>query len=276
MTWTNLKALAAIAVSLGCAGDLPAALPAPALTVTVGGTTQRFTAAQLAARRDAATIEVPRDVSYFRAMRYRAVPLRALLAGTGRDKADTIEFRATDGFVAQIPRALIDGRAVPWLAIEDPAHPWPALPGKRVSAGPFYLVWRGAERGGVSSEQWPYAIVAVTAVASPVQRWPKLAVAATLPPNAAARRGQAVFFANCLSCHRLAGNGEGVAGPDLLAPVPATKRFTDAGLRAQVRHPAAPRAGARARMPAFAPSAIGDADLDALIAYLHHLAARRP
>ena len=51
------------------------------LTVTVGGETRNFTREALLARSDAATIEVPFDISYRVPMTYRAVPVAALLAG---------------------------------------------------------------------------------------------------------------------------------------------------------------------------------------------------
>jgi mono/diheme cytochrome c family protein len=253
----------------------PAHAAAPALTVNVGAAERRYSAAELLGRRDAVTLTVPRDPSYRRAMTYRAVPLRALLPPGGRDPADTIEARATDGFVAQIPRALIAGKATPWLAIENPAHPWPHLPGKAVSAGPYYLVWQNPGRAGISPEQWPYAIASLTAVASPFQRWPALAVDRTLPVASPVRRGQSVFAANCLTCHRLGGSGEGTMGPDLLRPMAATSYLSDAGLRALIRNPAAVRSWPGQRMPGFDRKAIGDPDLDALIAYLRHLASRR-
>jgi hypothetical protein len=183
--------------------------------------TRQFTADELLAWRDAATLAVPHDVAYGRATSYRAVPLRTLLSALPPDAADTMEARATDGFVSQLPRALIEGSAVPWVAVEDPAHPWPLIPGKTFSAGPFYLVWQNPERAGISPEQWPYALAALTAVASPVQRWPAIAVDASAPADAPARRGQAVFIVNCLPCHRLGGSGEGIVGPDLLRPMPA-------------------------------------------------------
>lgn len=252
----------------------PAAAAPPSLVVNVPGAARLFTAAELLRRRDVATLIVPHDVSYRRTMTYRVVPLRALLAAPGRDPADTIEVRATDGFVAQIPRRLIDGRAIPWIAIEDPRYPWPHLPGKNASAGPFYLVWQYPDRAGVSPEQWPYAIAALTEVASPAQRWPALAVDRSLPPGSPARRGQSIFAANCLTCHRLGGSGEGTMGPDLLRPMAVTSYLTDAGLRALIRNPAAVRSWPEQRMPAFDPKVIGEADLDALIAYLRHMAAR--
>jgi len=250
---------------------MPSAAEDHSLSLSGSGVTKQFRTADLLARSDAATITVPHDPDYGRAMTYRAVPLRDLLAELPSDSADTIEARATDGFVSQLPRALIAGPAVPWIAVEDPAHSWPLLPGKAQSAGPFYLVWENPEAAGISSEQWPYALAVLKGVASPVQRWPAIAVAASLPADAAARRGQAVFIVNCLPCHRLAGNGEGSMGPDLLKPMPATTYLRDVGLRALIRDPASVRHWPAQQMPSFDPAAISNSDVDAVIAYLHQL-----
>ena len=291
MSRTRLAVLGLIAVTLtacapnalasppGTESSAPSAAPreaivAASLTISVGGVTRTFTGTELLARSDAATVAVPRDPAYGRATTYRAVPLRALLAQLPADAADTFEMRATDGFVAQLPSQLLKGAATPWIAVDDPTRPWPPLPGQTTSAGPFFLIWENAERAGISPEQWPYALASMTAVASPVQRWPALAVDAAMPANAPARRGQAVFMANCLACHRLAGNGEGAVGPDLLRPMPATRYLSEVGLRALIRNPAAVRKWPQQMMPAFDASVIPDADIDALIAYLRHLAAR--
>jgi mono/diheme cytochrome c family protein len=251
------------------------AVPSPAadrsLSLTGNGVTKQFRPADLLARSDTATITVPHDAAYGRAMTYRAVPLRDLLAELPPDATDTIEARATDGFVSHLPRAVIAGPAVPWVAVEDPAHSWPLLPGKAHSAGPFYLVWENPEAAGVSSEQWPYALAALTEVASPVQRWPAIAVSVSLPADAPARHGQAVFIINCLPCHQLAGNGEGRVGPDLLKPMPVTTYLTDAGLRALIRNPASVRRWPAQQMPGFSPATIPDSGVDAVIAYLHQL-----
>ena len=88
----------------------------------------------------------------------------------------------------------------------------------------------------------------------------------------AARAG--AFIANCLPCHRLGGSGEGMVGPDLLRPMPATAYFTKAGLRALICNPAAVRSWPTQLMPAFGAAAIGDPEIDAIIAYLRYLAAR--
>src|SRR5438874_9319828 len=90
----------------------------------------------------------------------------------------------------------------------------------------------------------------------------------------ASTTGQLAFIANCLPCHRLGGAGEATVGPDLLRPMPATAYFTEAGLRALIRNPAAVRHWPAQQMPAFDDNALSEFDIDAVIAYLHHLAAR--
>src|SRR3954462_11654538 len=129
-----VKPFCLLAILLVSLAGLPALATPPMLVVTAGNATRQFSADELSAWPNAATITVPHDSAYNRAMSYRAVPLRALLSALPPDAADTIEARASDGFVAQIPRALIEGVAMPWVAFENTAHPWPPLPGKTVSA----------------------------------------------------------------------------------------------------------------------------------------------
>ncbi len=115
----------------------------PSLLLKLGGVEQRITASELLARPDAAEVTAPDDVSYLQAKTYRSVPLLALLPGVP-EPFDTLEARALDGFVAQIPLSLVRGAAsggsVAWLAVEPPGQPWPDLPGKTFGPGPFYLV----------------------------------------------------------------------------------------------------------------------------------------
>jgi mono/diheme cytochrome c family protein len=209
------------------------------------------------------------------------VPLLALL-GTSIDPAlDTIEARAIDGFVAQIPLALVtkgrEGGSVAWIAVEDPAEPWPPLPGKSVSAGPFYLVWEHPERSSVGSELWPFQLGSLAGVASPARRWPQMAVDAGLPADARERRGQELFTTHCLACHRMKGAGAADIGPDLGAPMNPTQYLSARGLRLLIRNPKAVRTWPLQQMPGFDAAGLPEADLDALIAYLAHMAetARR-
>jgi mono/diheme cytochrome c family protein len=248
------------------------------LSLDLGDVKRSLAASELLARPDAAEVDVPRDPSFKRAMRYRAVPLRPLLAALPRERFDTLEARAADGFVAQIPLLLVDkggeGSATPWVAVEQPGRPWPNLPGRNTGAGPFYLIWTNPERAGVTTEQWVYNLAGLTAAESPAHRWPQLATDASLPSQSPARRGEQVFVANCLPCHRLNGGGAGEMGPDLGKPMNAVSYLTGQGLRALLRDPKSVRSWPMQQMPGFNAEAIPDADLDALVAYLHHIADR--
>jgi mono/diheme cytochrome c family protein len=253
----------------------PALASDPVLTLRIGDQTRRFTAAELLARSDARTLTVT-DAAYKQPMTYRAVPLLALLQPLD-NRFDTLEARATDGFVAQLPLALlrraITGGAIPWLAVEPPNHPWPMLPGKHITAGPFYLVWENPERSDVSPEQWPYALAELTIVESPAHRWPQLQLSQAVPAGAPARRGQQAFVAMCLSCHRLDGGGAATMGPDLGRPMSPTQYFTGPGLRALIRDPKSVRTWPEQHMPGFDEATLSEADLDAVIAYLRAKAA---
>ena len=61
-------------------------------------------------------------------------------------------------------------------------------------------------------------------------------------------------------------------GPDLGAPMNAMDYLTERGLRAIVRDPHAVRSWPLQQMPGFAPEVVSDADMDALVAYLHQAA----
>jgi mono/diheme cytochrome c family protein len=269
--------LAAFLATWLAAGAVQAA--DPVLRIDFEGTVRSFDAVSLLARPEVRSIEVPNDVAYRRDMTFRAVPLLALLAGLPLEDADTLETRATDGFVSQLPMALIrkarSGGAVPWVAVEDPAAAWPALPDKTESAGPFYIVWLDPGRSDIGREQWPYAIAALSAVEAPTHRWPQIAVDPALPAGDPARHGQAVYVVQCLPCHRMRGGGEGDMGPDLGRPKSPTEYMTPSGLAAQIRDPKSLRDWPAQKMPGFDEAALPDADLDAVIAYLRHMAGRR-
>jgi hypothetical protein len=152
----------------------------PTITVTVGGETRTFTRDQLLARPDATTIQVPFDITYRVPMAYRAVPVASLLDGMTLPPESVIEAIALDGFIAQLPLDLVlnkdESKAVAWLAIEPADHPWPHVPEKEASAGPFYIAWTGAEVDSIRSEQWPFQMAKLVSQPSPAARWPALAV----------------------------------------------------------------------------------------------------
>ncbi len=274
-----MRLLVALALLVGVLVADAAAAKAPTLTLTLGNKTQRFTAAQLLARPDAATIKIPSDPSYGRSMSYRAVPLLALLGKTAGPSFDTLEAKATDGFVAQIPLSLVregaTGGSVAWIAVENPLAPWPPLGGKPASAGPFYLVWTDPERSGVGGEQWPYQLASLTAIESPAARWPQMAVGTDAPDQELAQRGQEVFTAQCLPCHRMKGAGGSNIGPDLGMPMNPTQYLTPDGLRQLIRDPKAVRTWPQQAMPGFDEEKLPDVDLDALVTYLTYMAETR-
>jgi len=73
------------------------------------------------------------------------VALAKLLEGVTIPPDAVVEAAAQDGFVTQLPRDLVyanDG-IVAYLAIEVADTPWPPIPSKDKSAGPFYIVWLG-------------------------------------------------------------------------------------------------------------------------------------
>jgi mono/diheme cytochrome c family protein len=230
-------------------------------------------------RPEATTIEVVRDVTYHVPMTYRAVPVASLVAGMTLPPDSVIEAVTLDGFIAQLPPDLVlnadESKAVAWLAIEPADHPWPQIPNKDATAGPFYIVWTGAEVGIIRSEQWPYQVAKLVRQPSPATRWPALAVNSALPPTDPIRAGQALFVVQCLPCHQLNGAGASNVGPDLNLPQNPTEYFTPQGLHDLIRNPRAVRAWPALAMPPFPPDYLSDREIGLVVAYLKHMAGRK-
>ncbi|MEK6425304.1 MAG: cytochrome c [Burkholderia gladioli] len=268
---------AVLLLMLGAIGHCMAAMPS--IKLTIGGKTQTFSQTQLLARPDAAEIHVPRDVAYGKSASYRAVPLADLLDATTLPADSVLEARATDGFAAQLPMDLVrnrdPARAVAWLAVEDPARPWPKLAGKPVGAGPFYLVWLGKGAASVRSEQWPYQIAELATQPSPSARWPALAVDPALPATDPTRAGQSLFITQCLACHRLNHAGSANTGPDLNVPMNPVEYFQASALRRYIRNPASVRDWPGRTMPAFSQDQLSDREIDLIVDYLAYMARRK-
>ncbi len=268
------------ALVLLCVLLLPALARAdePTLTITVGSETRSFTRAELLARPDAATIQVERDVAYRGPMTYRAVRVAALLAGMTVPHDSVIEAVALNGFVAQLPPDLLlntdERTAVAWLAIELADQPWPSFPNKDESAGPFYIVWTGAQVESIRSEQWPYELAKLVSEPSPLSRWPALAVDSALPSADPIRAGQALFIVQCLTCHKLNGAGAADVGPDLNHPQNPTEYLTPRGLHDLIRNPKSVRTWPAQAMPALS-DYLNDREIDLISAYLKHMAGRK-
>jgi len=264
----------ALACVIGLAVVRAAAAAEAELAVTIAGRTTTYAPASLLGMPAAASITVPNDVAYKRDMSFRAVPAASLLAGVGPD--DTLRFVASDGFVATIPAALLlsRGGAVPYIAVEPPDAPWPALkPEGGPSAGPFYLVWLNPQQSRITPEQWPYQIARIEDVLPLVKRYPMLAPAASA--HETVRRGYAVFEKNCSVCHTLNLGGDATIGPDLNVPYNPTEYMRVDALRRLIRDPQTLRRWPAAKMPAFEPKLLSDRDLTDLLAYLRHMADRK-
>jgi mono/diheme cytochrome c family protein len=263
-------------IVLALIGTLPARAAQPTLTVNADGRSHEYTAAALLARPDSVSLSVPYDTVYGSPVSYRAVPLLALLGEIPQGRLDTLEALATDGFAAEIPLKLIvrgaSGGAVAWLAVEDPAHPWPRLPHRATSAGPFYLVWENPRLSDIGGEQWIFALASLSFVESPAVRWPQLALPAGHAADVPAQTGRESYFRLCLPCHQLNGGGAGVSGPDLGRPMNVTQYLTEVGLRSIIRDPRAVRTWPGQHMRGFDQTELPEADLDAVIAYLRAMA----
>jgi len=272
-----MRIFSLILLGLVSAVSALAAQAEPSVTSHIGDKTDTYTAAQLLEH--AVAVEVALDPAYGRAMRYRAVPLWDLIGPQGMKPGDALEVKALDGFVAQIPGALVLGRdkakAIPMLAVEDPAERWPNLPESQQNAGPFHLIWVGKGVKAIVADQWPYQIAAMAEEEPPEQRWPQLSVDARLPPNHPLRLGLQKFVATCGACHMLAGGGAAAVGPDLNKPMSPTEYFGAGMLQKYIRDPTALRDWPDRKMPAFPKDQLSDADLDLIIQYLGYKAKTR-
>lgn len=246
-------------------------LSAAELLLEINGQQTRYSTEQLL--KQAQVIRIPADVAYKRAMTYQAVPIASLLPGV--DAGDQLQAVASDGFAAELPAAPLLNRegARAWVAIEDPAKPWPRLSSNKPSAGPFYLVWTDPQAGQIGPEQWPFQMVSLRQVQSLAQRFPALLPASSA--SAEVQAGFAQFQKHCLACHRLNGAGDSAFGPDLNIPHNPTEYFSADFLPRYIRDPQSLRRWPQARMPGFSQQALADAELQQLLAYLRHMATRK-
>ena len=156
---TTMKGLAVTLAFSLVAFTMPTSVWAagPMLTVSGDGGVHPFDRDELLARADAVEITTSRDVAYRTPRTYRAVALAQLLDGIAIPPDAVVEVSAQDGFVTQLPRDLVyaNGGIVAYMAIEVAYTPWPPMPGKDKSAGPFYIVWLGDQTSSVPIMTWP-------------------------------------------------------------------------------------------------------------------------
>jgi mono/diheme cytochrome c family protein len=255
---------------------LPAWSQEPTLEVSDGVQVKQWTRAALLA--ESVEIQVRQDSAYKRPMSYRAVPYAKLMPKMATHSS--VQFVASDGFVANISAADLSGKGQPYLAIETAEQAWPAVnpnnPLKTASAGPFYLVWLTPEAGKISNEQWPYQVVKIRVELPLQQRFPQLVPSTKLQASyQQAMQGMSIYIKNCAVCHRLNDGGDAVIGPDLNLPWNPTEYFQAPYLRKLIRQPSSVRNWKQALMPGFDVQTLSDQDLDHLLVYLQHMAATR-
>ncbi len=259
-------------------GALCAAAPAATLQIVAGAERLAYTPAQLLARTDRRTLDVPDSIYGREFTRFEAVPLAALFAGLKRPSGAVIQCNATDGFSAVLRASRLlrnePGAAKAYLAIEDPAHPWPHLPGKTVSAGPFYVVWTNARASAIGSEEWPYQVASFKVLADPRAEFPHAYPAGDAPARVTG--GFRVFQKNCFACHQINGEGGGSIGPDLNRPMNPTAYLEPRALVRLIRDPASVRAWPGMKMHGFSVAAMSNADLADLIDYLRYMRLHPP
>lgn len=272
--WCVAVGLAAVVAAM----PSPSTAAGPTLAVSANGITRTFDRDALLARPDVVDVTTTQDDAYGAGRSYRAVPLANLMKGIDVPAGAVVEALAKDGYASQLPRDLVEGgdpEAVGYLAIELAGEPWPPIPGKGASAGPFYVVWIGAKAATVPASYWPYQVVTLSVQDAPAERWPALAVDPTLPALDPARAGQALFVSKCFNCHTLNRAGSATMGPDLNVPMNPTEYLTDAGLRALIRDPRSVRTWPEQAMPGFSQDVLSDKDIALVLSYLRHMAGRK-
>ncbi|MCF5068103.1 c-type cytochrome [Pseudomonas syringae] len=254
---------------------LSASLSAAQLNLELGTTRRTWQTEELLNHPQAQTLTIKNDVSYKKDMTYRVVPLAALL--TGIQPNDHLQAVALDGFAAELAAAplLNTTGSTAWLAIEDPAQPWPPLSSSKPSAGPFYLVWTNPQTDHISPEQWPFQVASIKRMAPVAERFPALLPDPALKADDPVNQGFVLFQKNCLACHRLNGAGDAQFGPDLNIPYSPTEYFGADFLKRYIRDPQSLRQWPQAKMPGFSAEVLPDGDLERLVGYLKHMAGRK-
>ncbi|HEU4407014.1 MAG TPA: cytochrome c [Polyangiaceae bacterium] len=266
-------ALAALALAAGCErGRAAGADGAATLAFLREGATLRTV------RLDELAAQVPPerwsafDPYYNKEKRYRALPLRPVLergfAGVpGPLESHQYVLRARDGYSVPIEGARLLGGGA-YLAIADDEVPgWEPIGPQRANPGPVYLVWREPHQRSLEEYPRPWQLVSVE-----ITRFERL-YGHTVPegeaPGSAAMRGFALFRAECVRCHAVNREG-GRVGPDLNVPKSIVEYRPVDQIKAYIRDPRAFRYSSMPPHPH-----LGEADLDALVAYFEAMRRRK-
>jgi mono/diheme cytochrome c family protein len=264
----------ALAVGSGSLAGAPA--PSPALRFLRDGAESRtLTLAELLAC--CAPQEVAVDDPYYGGpKRFRALPLGAVLArGFGAEVASEafahaeLLLRARDGYTRTASGAQLrsPGAFLAYADADRPGGGFLPIDRRQLDPAPFYLVWQGEGRSDTNLWPWPYQLAEIE-IADFAETFPHVPPPGARP-GSAAQRGFAIFRASCIACHAINGEG-GTVGPELNVPRSIVEYRDPALLKQFIRDPRSFRYTSMPSQPQ-----LGDADLDALLAYFTHMSAHK-
>jgi len=239
-----------------------------------------FSGIDLLKRSDVEKIEIFDDPAYpGMKMTYTAVKVVNLFKGIHSLQDAVYEFYTLDGFSAPIETKKLFNTnklfPVGYVAIEEPGKQWPALKGKKESAGPFYLVWINGKKSKASKEEWPFMLAGFEVKDSLNSIYPDIFPKGKFQKESPVMKGFEIFKENCFACHTMNKNGSSQMGPDLNLPKNPTEYFSDATLKTLIRNPQNVRFWPNAKMPGFGVDTISEQDLNFLLTYLKQMASQK-
>jgi len=212
---------------------------------------------------------------------FTTIPLQRVLDrayGSAWREGEAIVFICRDGYESTIPvKRILHHRAL--LAIDRPGSrgftvlKYEEGARKRVSLGPFYVIWENLDDAQIRIEDdygWPYQVVRIDLVS-----FRSRFVEMTPPENAATEvmAGFEAFIAHCSQCHAINGRG-GTIGPELNYPANPSEYMKDEWLRRWIDDPSSMRRAPR--MPPLNPElAERSRIIDEIIAYLQEMARHK-
>ena len=213
-----------------------------------------------------------RDVHLEKVLNYSGVPVARLIeVAAPRDQVEKVRFYASDGYMVELPAALLRQYPVLLATRIEGKHSresnvWEWGP-HRINMGPLYLVFPNQNQSGASrpefSRNWNWIFGVERMVLLRAGEGLSQLDAQT-PAEPEARRGLDLFRRDCAYCHQVFGQG-GHQGPPL-------DRIMSVRSKEYVkRYIADPQAVLpTARMPKMSDwgTGFGAAELDALAAYL--------
>jgi mono/diheme cytochrome c family protein len=231
----------------------------------------RLDRTELEARAGAETVRL-HDPEYGRDKIYRAVPLAPALGAAFEAEPTALArehfvLRALDGYTVSAEGAhLLEPGG--FIAVADAeVAGWEPVGPARASPGPYYIVWREpSQRDGKKYPRpWQLASIEIAAFEAIFPH----TIPAGEREGSPARRGFALFRADCLRCHAVNQEG-GRVGPDLNVPQNILEYRPEPQIRAFIRDP---RTFRYSSMPAHPD--LRERDLDDIVAYLRAMKARK-